>query len=495
LDKVSIIIVNYNGAHHLEENLTSLKQLDYPESQIELIVFDNGSKDNSLEIVNKSYPNAKIIKSSCNTGFARPHEAASREATGDILAFLNNDMRVDPGWVRNGISMLNRSENIVCASSKIMDWRGENIDFCGGTLQYLGFADQLHVEKIDNGEKILFPCGGAMFVYRDIFIEAGCFDGDYFAIFEDVDLGWRLWVMGYQVVMATNSVVYHKGHGTLDTKKESKKRYLMHRNAMMTLIKNYSDENLNRILPLALIFAVKRALLFMGVNKNSFYFWNEESEDDGNHKCLADALNKGIPANGSDGVGKACGEDSKKAIRGMPDNYEEACIHLAALDDLFSHFKVLTEKRAYVQSMRKRQDDEIFKLFKDPFRNIMGYREYLWDEVSLFGKFALDELFNCPEAYGRRIEDGHFHAREMLEELMVQCRNGNNISNTTSHHNGSYHQDVPENASQDSFVKSENFFLKTIKSIHNNGLLMTIKKIVHRLISILKDHNAIKGLF
>jgi len=486
LDKVSIIIVNYNGANHLEENLTSLKQLDYPKSQIELLIFDNGSKDKSLEIILNNYPNAKIIKSDCNTGFAKPHETLSKQATGNILAFLNNDMRVDPGWLKNGISMLNRSENIVCASSKIMDWRGKTIDFCGGTLQYLGFADQLHADQIVNGEKILFPCGGAMFIYRDIFIGAGCFDGDYFAIFEDVDLGWRLWVMGYQVVMATNSIVYHKGHGTLDTKKESKKRYLMHRNAMMTVIKNYSDENLNRILPLALIFAVKRALLFMGVNKNSYYFWEEESDDEGNNgKFLTDAHDK-ERANGGD-FSKYEGDNKNGQEKGsIPDNYEEACIHLAALDDVFSHFKALTDKRAHVQSMRRRQDDEIFKLFKDPFRNIMGYREYLWDEVSLFGKFALDELFNCPEAYGRRIEDGHFHAREMLEELMIQCRNGNSLSNTTSHKNSSSHQDVPDNGSQDSFVKSDNLFLKTIMSIHNNGLLTTIKKIVHRLYLNLK---------
>lgn len=467
MDKISIIIVNYNGAHHLEENLTSLKQLDYPESQIELIVFDNGSRDRSLEIVNKSYPNAKIIKSSCNTGFARPHEAASKEATGNILAFLNNDMRVDPGWLKNGIAMLNRSENIVCASSKIMDWRGESIDFCGGTLQYLGFADQLHVDKIDNGENILFPCGGAMFVYRDIFIQAGCFDGDYFAIFEDVDLGWRLWVMGYQVVMATNSVVYHKGHGTLDTKKESKKRYLMHRNAMMTLIKNYSDENLNRILPLALIFAVKRALLFMGVNKNSFYFW-EESDNEQSHDCLKDAADKGIA-----GSGKFKG-NNKEADRAIPDNYEEACIHLAALDDVFSNFKILTDKRASIQSMRRRPDSEIFKLFKDPFRNIMGYKEYLWDEVSLFGKFALDEVFNCSDIYGRRIEDGHFNARKMLEELIAQCRDSN-LSPIDN-----FRQDSFKNGCKENFKKVEKLFLKVGFNIRDHGLLDTVRKIVSR---------------
>ncbi|MBF0302440.1 MAG: glycosyltransferase family 2 protein [Desulfamplus sp.] len=471
MDRVSIIIINYNGAQHLEENLLSLRQLDYPQDYIELIVFDNGSKDNSIEIINKCYPDAKIIRSNCNTGFAQPHAIASKEATGNVLAFLNNDMKVDSCWLKNGISMLKSSENIVCVSSKIMNWTGDSIDFCGGTLQYLGFADQFHDDSIKNGDEILFPCGGSMFIYRDVFIEAGFFDEDYFAIFEDVDLGWRLWVMGYRVVMATNSIVYHKGHGTLDTKKESKKRYLMHRNAMMTLIKNYSDENLNRILPLALIFAVKRSLLFMGINKKSYYFWEADLED-----STLDNSSK-IFEQKADNL-------SNKALsnKNVPDNYEEACIHLAALDDVFTSFKALSEKREHVQSMRKRADEEIFQLFKDPFRNIMGYRDYLWNEVSLFGKFALDDVFKCSKAYSRRVEDGNYHARQMMEEMVDKCRcnKPNTFLSQNSDNNVNCEQVILNNNLS---LSNDNLLIRFIRHVQNHGLLQTGKKMVNRLLS------------
>ncbi|MBF0390203.1 MAG: glycosyltransferase family 2 protein [Desulfamplus sp.] len=427
MDRVSIIIINYNGAHHLEDNLNSIKLLEYPKELIELIIFDNGSKDNSIEVINQYYPSAKIIKNEHNIGFAKPHEIASKEASGDVLTFLNNDMKVDSCWLKNGLSMLNRSQDVMCVSSKILNWQGDEIDFCGGTLQYLGFADQIHDSSVKNGDEILFPCGGAMLIYKDIFIQAGLFDGDYFAIFEDVDLGWRLWLMGYRVVMATDSIVYHKGHGTLDTQKESKKRYLMHRNAMMTIIKNYSDENLNKILPLALIFAVKRSLLFMGVNKKSYYFWESES-----------------------------GADKK-----LPDNYEEASIHLVALDDVFSQFKQLTQKRERVQAMRRCKDEDIFNLFKDPFRNIMGYRDYLWDEVSLFGKFALDDVFKCSESYSRRVDDGHYHALKMMEELIEKSRS--TPLNLLSNKNENY--DNLQNSNNNTSTISENFLKKIIKKI------------------------------
>ncbi|MBF0201711.1 MAG: glycosyltransferase, partial [Desulfamplus sp.] len=88
---VSIIIVNYNGDHHLEENLSSLKALDYPADALELIVYDNGSRDNSLGTVRKLWPSALIISSDHNTGFAAPHAVAAKKARGEVLALLNND--------------------------------------------------------------------------------------------------------------------------------------------------------------------------------------------------------------------------------------------------------------------------------------------------------------------------------------------------------------------------------------------------------------------
>lgn len=379
---VSIIIVNFNGEKHLKSCLSSICDVEYPQEKLEVIVFDNGSSDNSLQVIEKVYPCAVVLKSPKNIGFAPPHRLAAQAAKGEVLAFLNNDMKVDSQWIRRGVDLLDLEKGVACSSSKIMNWRGTDVEFNGGSLQYLGYADQLKRSGAKRGEEVLFPCGGAMFILKDVFEEAGCFDDDYFAIFEDVDLGWRLWIMGYRVVMAPDSVVYHRGHGTLRTRRQAKMRFLMHRNALMTIIKNYDNENLMKVLPVAFILAVRRALLFMNIDKKAFYFWEDQ--------------------------------DSRTP---PPPKFEEACLHLAAIDDVFGSFQSLIKKRDAVQSGRKRDDKDIFALFKDPFRNIMGSAEYLWDEVSLFGHFGLERVFQCEEQYKERLDEGILHAQEILETL------------------------------------------------------------------------------
>lgn len=383
---ISIIIVNYNGAQHLRDCLLSLEKLDYPADKFEVLVFDNGSIDDSLRVIKETRFSTRIIANPKNLGFAAPHRIAAEQSKGDVLAFLNNDMKVDSQWIKEGVALLDKAQGIACSSSKVLTWDGKHTDFHGGSLQYLGYADQIKDVQITKGDNILFPCGGAMFIQKEVFLEAGCFDDDYFAIFEDVDLGWRLWIMGYRVVMAPDSIAYHKGHGTLDTKKEEKKRFLMHRNALMTVIKNYDDENIKKILPLAFVLAIKRALLFAGIDKTQFYFWEDRSFE-------------GTATN----------------------NPLETFLHLAALDDVFGSFKKLQEKRKYVQDKRMRSDKDILELFRDPFRNIMGYKEYLWSEVELFGDFNLEALFNCKAIYRSRVDDGIYNARQTLKDLLSEA--------------------------------------------------------------------------
>ena len=436
MESVSIIIVNYNGSKHLEKCLSSINSLDYPSERFEVIVFDNGSKDNSLSAVKRVCPSATVLENPRNIGFAAPHRLAARVAKGNVLAFLNNDMRVDSKWLKEGVSPLNPSKGIVCSSSKIKTWEGKHVEFQGGSLQYLGYADQVKEADANNKEGILFPCGGAMFILKEVFLEAGCFDDDYFAIFEDVDLGWRLWLMGYRVVLAPDSIVYHRGHSTLDKQGQEKKRFLMHRNALMTIIKNYGDDSLRKVLPLALILAVKRTLLFMGINKQTFYFWEEQ--------------------------------DSKVI---SPPNYEEGCIHLAALDDVFEAFPSLIKKRERVQKMRKRDDPEIFHLFKDPFRNLMGYTDYLLDEVSLFGHFSLDEVFHCKDDYKARLREGTYYAEKILQDLRTAIQNKAHDQKVITNETGKVRQLAG----------------KFSKSLVQDGFGETLKKVAGYLISSIRS--------
>jgi GT2 family glycosyltransferase len=116
----------------------------------------------------------------------------------------------------------------------------------------------------------LFACGGAMLIRRDLFLEVGGFDPDYFAYFEDVDLGWRLWLLGHRVVYAPRAVVYHRHHGSWQTVNDAKKWLLAERNTLYTIVKNYEDDHLARILPAALLLILQRA--FLDIRPDPAYF-------------------------------------------------------------------------------------------------------------------------------------------------------------------------------------------------------------------------------
>lgn len=362
VSEVSVITVNWNGRQHLEHLIPSL----VPLSPKEIIVVDNGSTDDSVDFLRKTHPDVRLLTNPTNQGFCQPNNLAAEEATGETLAFINNDMRADRNWLTCGLEPL--EGDAVCVGSRILNWDGSRIDFNGSSLQYLGFALQKDigslVEEVSASENILFPCGGSMLIDRRTFIETGGFDEDFFAVYEDVDLGWRLWALGYRVVFAPESVTYHRAHSTFETQPNEKLRYLMHRNALLTIFKNYEDKHLRRLLPLAVILNIKRAIRCSGVRKESFYLW----------------------------------ESVKSRLkRGDQNSYLEVtdCLtQLAALDDFLELLPEMSRKRTLIQERRRREDRKILSLFSDPLRPIVEDARYINEEVDYFDYLGLEELLD-----------------------------------------------------------------------------------------------------
>ncbi|MBI4454434.1 MAG: glycosyltransferase family 2 protein [Acidobacteria bacterium] len=382
MKSVSVLIPNFNGRQHLETCLGSLQgQLHRAH---EVLVFDNGSNDGSVELLRQKFPSVCVIASSKNFGFAGALNRAAQHANGEWLAFLNNDMRTAADWIQ--AAMLH-SDRHPCIASRMLNWSGDKLDFDGASLQYLGFAEQVGRGEPNTSAAIagpiLFPCGGAMFIRKDLFLEVGGFDEDYFAVYEDVDLGWRLWLEGHQIFFEPNSTVYHKGHATLDSRREEKKRYLMHRNAMFTIIKNYQQDAFQRILPVAFLQAVRRAVRFAGIDKKTFYFW-EDTE---------------IPQN--------------SASLWM---WKDAINHLVALDDVIENWHHLMEKRQRVQARRKRADCEIFPLFRDPFRRIFKDANYEEHEAEWITALGITQLF-CETVPFSLTREFHKDLKREIQEL------------------------------------------------------------------------------
>lgn len=255
---ISIIIVNYNGIEHLKNCMKSISEINYNKEKIEIIVVDNGSVDDSVKFLEQNYKNVIIIENPTNEGFAKPNNDAAKIATGEFLVMLNNDMKVDKEWLNEMIkSLRDKDESYVAVGSRILNWDGSKIDFVEAGVNYMGFGYQnFHgtpVNKIEDKYKedrdIFAFCGGALMIDREIFLGVGGFDEDFFAYYEDSDLGWRLWILGYKITYCSKGIVYHRHNATSKKMDSLFLETLYNKNSLASCYKNFEEE---RIYPLLL---------------------------------------------------------------------------------------------------------------------------------------------------------------------------------------------------------------------------------------------------
>jgi GT2 family glycosyltransferase len=263
---VSVVVVNYNGREYLERCIASLLEMDYPQDVLEIVLIDNASSDGSVEAVVAAHGDrVKITRNSENLGFSPVVNQGAHLATGEYLALLNNDATADAAWLTEAIRVLEQPNRTACVASKILRTDGVTVDYAGGQMAFYGHGFAAGNANPDDPEDsaaraTLFASGGAMVVPRELFLDVGGFDDTFFAFFEDVDFGWRLWLYGHEVTYVPSSKVYHRHHGTIERFGYPRERYLLERNALRMLVKNYSDDLLARVLPGAITLSLLRGL-------------------------------------------------------------------------------------------------------------------------------------------------------------------------------------------------------------------------------------------
>ena len=267
---VSIIIVNFNGLHYLQECFNSLKNLDYPEDCFEVILVDNGSKDGSVEYV-ESYCNwVKILKLDKNYGFCKPNNDGANIAKGEYIVLLNNDTIVSKQWLSELVKSAMTEKDIVCCASKILYYNERSvINAAGGKLTligggfYRGYGEK-DSNKYNKREYVGFGCGAGVLVRKDFFQYVGGLDEEYFASVEEMDLGWKSWLFGFKVLYVPSAVMYHKESGTFGEKGmiQPIKVYLATRNRLYTIIKNLENYNVFRSLIMCICFDSYRFLSY-----------------------------------------------------------------------------------------------------------------------------------------------------------------------------------------------------------------------------------------
>ena len=237
----SIIISNYNGEKHLHECLSSLMQLDYP--LYEVIVVDAASTDNSIAIIERDFPEVRLIKKGkIGIGEAINHGISS--AHGEFIVFdLNNDDIVDKKWLTRLVKVLANSPDIGVVCGKRFKYGSNNIlDSAGGSISFLtGNTPSIGHNKLDSTlYNVQKEIGFAQVIAtrRDILKKVGMCDPDYYIYFEDSDFSLRVKQSGYKIVFVPSAVFWHKGSSTVGQNSRMG-YYYYYRNQIRFILKNY----------------------------------------------------------------------------------------------------------------------------------------------------------------------------------------------------------------------------------------------------------------
>ncbi len=215
---ISIVIPNWNGAHHLPDCLDSLRRQRYP--RFEVILVDNGSTDDSLALLAQAYPEVRLIALGENRGFAPACNLGMRAARGEILVLLNNDTETDPGWLDALVAAFERWPGAGAVASKMLLFdRRDHLHTAGDFYRLDGTPGNRGVWQRDEGqfdeqEPVFSACGGSAAYRRAMLDQVGLLDESFFFSCEDVDLGWRAQLAGWACVYAPGAIVYHKVSAT-----------------------------------------------------------------------------------------------------------------------------------------------------------------------------------------------------------------------------------------------------------------------------------------
>ena len=388
-----MVLVNFRGADDTIAAVEHLFASEWPVERLEIVVVDNASGDESLAKL-KRIEGIRLVESKENLGFAGGCNLGVASSSGSIVAFLNNDARPDARWISAAIDAFEQSPMVGAVASKVLDWEGERVDYVDASITWYGMGYKPHAGEIDRGswdrgKDVLFGTGAAMFVRAEVYEELKGFDESYFMFYEDVDLGWRLNLLGYRFRYEPRSLAFHKHHASMSKLGGFKETYLLERNALYTLFKNLDDESLAEALPGSILLAVRRAVARGGLDSTSLDL--RKGGDDS-------AVSAGL---------------SKDTLAGI-----------FAIDQFVENLPALAVERERVQASRVRSDSDIGPLFGNTNEPAYPIDDYLrgYDKiVATLGQLSLRRrrriLIVTGDAIGERMAGPAIRAWNMADQL------------------------------------------------------------------------------
>jgi len=252
---VTVIVIGWNGGRLLRDCLLSLREQTHP---CRVIVVDNGSTDGSRDLLRREFPDVRLIENGCNLGFGEGNNIGMRVAMSegaDYVALLNQDARADRRWIEHLVRAAEADPTIGSVGSRmLLESHPGLLNGTGVLVNLSGCAWDRGFARADGPRwrrptDIVAASGGAVLLRVDALRRIGLFDADYFAYFEDVDLGVRLWESGYRVVYCPDAEVTHHFSSTLGDESFGK-LLLVHGNRWRFLLKHFPLGLLLRLRPI-----------------------------------------------------------------------------------------------------------------------------------------------------------------------------------------------------------------------------------------------------
>jgi GT2 family glycosyltransferase len=262
LPLVSVIVPHYNGFERLDRCLTSLEKTI--RVNLEIIVADDCSTDNSADLIQYEHPTIKIVKTASNSGYGTACNTGFKIAKGEFVVFLNNDTEVEPDWAYELISSMIKDAFYI-ATPKILFLENKNIiNAEGGSCDKLGMGvnrnngsvNYNHVSRLET----TFYGSACLAVKASLFEALHGYDESYYMYSEDVDLCWRAHLIGHKTLYVPSSIVYHSWMGTTKSAYFSLTYQL--RNSLTTIIKNYSLVTLIYTVPASILLMLGEVIYF-----------------------------------------------------------------------------------------------------------------------------------------------------------------------------------------------------------------------------------------
>ena len=249
---IAVVILNWNGVALLRRYLPQVLA-NTPAEIADVWVADNGSTDESLDVLRNEFPQVKVLPFAQNYGFAAGYNRVLQQLDYEYVVLLNSDVAPAAGWLQPQLDLMLSDDRIAACAPIIMDdKRHEYFEYAGaagGFVDFLGYpfcrgrifdAIEVNTEQYSTDIDALWVSGAALMVRRNIYNEIGGLDESFFAHMEEIDLCWRMRNAGWRVVACSKGKVYHLGGATLSAA-NPRKTYLNFRNNLAMLIKNYNS--------------------------------------------------------------------------------------------------------------------------------------------------------------------------------------------------------------------------------------------------------------